>query len=41
VFVLRSGRVSAVALVTPSVLARPGALPAAVRLAALERPVVF
>ena len=35
VFVVRSGRVTAVALVGRSVLAKPGALQAAVRLAAL------
>jgi hypothetical protein len=40
-FVLRSGRVTAVALVSRSVLAKPGALQAAARLAALGRPVVF
>jgi hypothetical protein len=41
VFIFRSGRVTAVALVSGSVLAKPGALQAAVRLAALERPVTF
>jgi hypothetical protein len=41
VFIVRSGRVMAVALVGRSVLAKPGALQAAVRLAALARPVVF
>jgi hypothetical protein len=41
VFILRSGRVTAVALVRRSVLAKPGALKAAVRLAALARPVTF
>ena len=41
VFIVRSGRVTAVALVSRSVLAKPGALQAAARLAALERPVVF
>ena len=41
VFTVRSGRVTAVALVGRSVLAKPGALQAAVRLAALGRPVVF
>jgi hypothetical protein len=37
VFILRSGRVTGVALVSRSVLAKPGALQAAVRLAALGR----
>ena len=41
VFIVRSGRVTAVALIGRSVLAKPGALQAAARLAALGRPVVF
>lgn len=39
-FIVRSGRVTAVALVRRSVLAKPGALQAAVRLAALGRSAV-
>ena len=35
VFVVRSGRVTAIALVRRSVLAKPGALQAAIRLSAL------
>jgi hypothetical protein len=41
VFIARSGRVTAVALVSRRVLTKPGALQAAAGLAALERPVAF